>query len=198
MNNGSCGNSFKYRWQGSQSVKYTLQSFSDLNTVRILYLVLLTSHTRACARTCAISDVRWDQKVPFLRQEFYCIPYEALKEGTRKVLNVLRFVRERAYFRVYRRFTGSIICERVFASLVRGPSRGAFFSRRREVESCRSKCGKRPALLADLCDPLYGKKGTNPPFLDLEMRVLSLGCWEKFDCFWWMHFSSRVLLRTLP
>jgi len=148
----------------------------DLNTARILYLVPLTSHTRACARTRAISDVRWDQELPSRVRNFTVSLTVSLKgrhTGLETCLD--SYVRERTF--EHRRFTRSIICERVFANPVPGPSRGVFFSRRREVESCRSKCGKRSVLLADLCEgspPLYRKKGTNPPLSDFETRAFFL------------------------
>jgi len=62
----------------------------DLNMARILYLVPLTSHThihththtRVCQDTCDLRRAL-GSGVLFSRQKFYCIPYEALKEGTR-------------------------------------------------------------------------------------------------------------------
>lgn len=96
------------------------------------------------------------------------------------------------------RFTRSIICERVFASPVSGPSRGVFFSRRsRELQ----QGWKTPGFIGGFVRRklrCIGKKGTNPSLPDFETRAaLSLRFYKKFDRFWWMHFSSCVLLRTL-
>jgi len=129
----------------------------DLNMARILYLVPLTSHTHIHTHTHARvpghvrSQTCAGIRSSLLASEILLYPLRSLKgrhTGLETCLD--SYVRERTF--ELRRFTRSIICERVFASPVPGPSRGVFFSRRREVESCRSKCGKRSALLADLCD----------------------------------------------
>lgn len=107
-------------------------------------------------------------------EEFYCIPYETLKEGTR-VSNVPRFVRERAYFltspfyeidhlRTGLRKSHPLDHPDEFSSLDEGKSRvvaASVVNARLYWRICATEA------------PLYGKKGTNPP-PDLATRSFFL------------------------
>lgn len=123
----------------------------------------------------------------------------SLKGRHTGLVRAFLYVREGAYTIERHHFTRSIICERVFVSPVSGPSLGVFFSQRREVESCRSKCGKRRLywrICATEASPCMGRKEQIRLSLDFETRARARAfssLLQEILSFWWMHFSSRIV-----
>lgn len=130
----------------------------------------------------------------------FLYPLSSLKERHTGLVRAFLYICERA---------PAVLRDRSFAN---GSSQGSpslwtilrmvFFSQRREVESCRSKCGKRRLywrICATEAPHCTGRKEQIRLSLDLrDARARAFSrCYEKFYRFDECIFH-RVLLRTLP